>query len=389
MPPRWTPPATQHHLEEDDPNGTYYRDPNAAAYPRHPIEPVVVSIMNMCPTSPKDIELFACGSTLGNLLRFVQGSDKPFRFLVNVVGPIVHLLRRDKSPLETIKDVRGFGHTFPEANTTWDRDVRGSKSHQRVLQYRLGGINTLIRFEADGYLPSTDDTSSSGQSLQGTEPEDMEALLRGLSVASPSKKPDTDHRDLVVRHGGQVIAQERVFDLKTRSFRSKDKDILGEELPRLWLRQMEHFVLAFHRHHLFEDITVHDIKEKVDSWERSHQSVISSLTGILRDIMLKARAREDGQFEIVYPGSGHLEIREQLADAGQMLSEKVLGEWKAWLEPGNGQDDTEVIDLDGPDGDGGVKLDGSSSEYDVDSDSESGDLTACGIDCGYCGKCSY
>lgn len=343
----------------------------------------------MCPTSPQDIELFACGSTLGNLLRFVQGSDKPFRFLVTVVGDVVHLLRRGKSPLETMQDVRGFGHTFPEANTTWDSDARGSKSHQRVLQYRLGGINTLIRFEADGYLPSTDAESVSSQSEKGTESEDMEALVEGLSVASRPKTPDAEHRDLVVKHGGQAMAQSRVFDLKTRSFRSKDKDILGEELPRLWLRQIEHFVLAFHRHHLFEDITVHDIKEKVSSWERSHQPILLSLTRLLHDLMQKARKREDGKFEVVYLGNGPLEIREQLADAGHMLSEKVMSEWKAWLESGGSQDDNEVFDSDEPYDDGGVDLDGSSSGYDFDSDNESGDFTACGLDCGYCGKCSY
>jgi hypothetical protein len=348
-----------------------------------------VSIMNMCPRNPKNTELFACGSTLGNLLRFVQGSDKPFRFLVTVVGDVVHLLRRGKSPLETMQDVRGFGHTFPEANTTWDSDVRGSKSHQRVLQYRLGGINTLIRFEADGYLPSTDGASVDSQGAQGAEHKNIEDLVEGLSFGSRSRRSDTEHRDLIVRQGGQAIAQSRVFDLKTRSFRSKDKDILGEELPRLWLRHIEHFVLAFHKHHLFEDITVYDIKDKVDSWERSHQNILSSLAGLLRDIMQKAREREDGKFEVVYSGNGPLEIREQLADAGQMLSERVLGEWKLWLEPVDDQDDHEVVDSDGPGDDGGVSLDGSSSKYDFDSDSESGDFTACGLGCGYCGKCSY
>lgn len=389
-PPRWTPPATQHKLKKDDRNGIYYRDPNAAAYPRHPNESAVVSITNMSQNSTKSLELFACGSTLGNLLRFIQGSDKPFRLLVNVIGDVVHLVRRERSPFETIQGIKGYGHTFPEANTTWDSDVRGSNSHQRILQYCFGGITTLIRFEADGYLPSTNDTSPTLQSIKEGEPDDIEALTKGLKVHSGAKKRGTEHRDLVVRQGGHVVAQDLVFDLKTRSFHHKEKDILGEELPRLWLRQIEHFILAFHRNDLFEDITIHDVKNKVDEWERSHQPIISSLVRLLRDIMRKAREKGDGKLEVVYPGEGPLEIREQLSDAGEMLSEKVLGDWRTWLERNDSQDGNELIDHDKLNSESNFKLNGSSTIHGSDSDSdESGDFTACGLDCGYCGRCNY
>ncbi|XMA20290.1 hypothetical protein WAI453_013081 [Rhynchosporium graminicola] len=121
-PPKWTPTARPTKLAEDNPNGTYYRDPNAAYFPSYPIEPVVQSIFEECPDfDAQGVDIFSCGSTLGNLLRFARNveTEKPFRFLVEVVGQTVFLLRRENSPKEAITDIRGYGHSFPEANTTW------------------------------------------------------------------------------------------------------------------------------------------------------------------------------------------------------------------------------------------------------------------------------
>lgn len=341
--------------------------------------------MEMHPGRLEDLDLFACGSTLGNLLRFTEGSDRPFRLLVNVVGGVVHLIRREKSPTERILGIRGFGHTFPEANTTWDFEVRGSTTHQRILRYRLGGISILIRFEADGYIPSSYEAVSSSHISAGIEPGDVEDQLNGLRVKPQRKGSDTaKHHDLVVRYGGDLVAQDRVFDLKTRASYHKDKNIVDEELPRLWLRQMEHFVLAFHRHHLFSDVTVHDIKDRVIRWERDHQPLLSSLVKLLQDIMQKARERVDGKFEIVYSGQGPLEIREQLADVGDVLSEKALGDWELWLnrQDSCGESDEEreinARPVDEPNVVG----------YSSDSDSGLEDFTACGTGCSYCGRCS-
>jgi hypothetical protein len=97
MPPKWTAlvrPTTL--LAEDDPNGTYYRDPNAAYFPSYPMEPVVRSIFEAQVNSrvdPTKVDICGCGSTHGNLLRFVRTVDteKPFQFLVEVVGKSVIL----------------------------------------------------------------------------------------------------------------------------------------------------------------------------------------------------------------------------------------------------------------------------------------------------------
>ncbi|KAG5957243.1 hypothetical protein E4U58_006227, partial [Claviceps cyperi] len=128
MPAEWTPLLTPKQLSEEC--GTYYRDENAAFYPKYPLEPAVT------------LDLLGCGSTLGNLLRFVQGKSLNFRIIDEVVGPVVHLVRRQKSPLETIpeldeddtshsdSDDHESSYLMPEdRDSVSDRDYRDSNPH--------------------------------------------------------------------------------------------------------------------------------------------------------------------------------------------------------------------------------------------------------------------
>ncbi|KAL7793694.1 hypothetical protein V8C37DRAFT_415584 [Trichoderma ceciliae] len=361
-PPLWKPLEHPRLLFED--YGVYYRDNNSAFFPKHPLEPAIISVMRMHPDS-LEISIVACNSTLGNLLRFARGVEGTFRMLVEVVGKTVHLVRRENSPKEQILGVRGFGHTFPEAYTVWAPDVRPSSSHHRILKYRFGGLDLLMRQSSDGYveddeakpLPVTASSTAGG--------EDIASHLESLSIGSPSIQP-TKTKHLEVVGGGQLTPQPTIFDLKTRSIRSIDKDTLGEELPRLWLMQIPKFILAHHKHGLFCNIEVSDIRDELEDWERSHQLDLSRLSSLLHRIIAVALEKEDTLLEIVRVQGGPLEIRQRLPDAGVAFSEQVKEQWLEWL------------------GDAGEANDDSDS----DNSSNGDDFTACNDECGYCGKCS-
>jgi hypothetical protein len=44
----------------------------------------------------------------------------------------------------------GYGHEFEESFLTFD--LQGSSGHHRIIRYNLGGIESLGRFEVDGYI---------------------------------------------------------------------------------------------------------------------------------------------------------------------------------------------------------------------------------------------
>jgi hypothetical protein len=110
MPAVWDPPPESRKLPKD--NGRYFRDPNAARHPSHPMEPAVKAVLAQVPDLKTDqFDIFGCTSTLGSLMRFLKGHDKPFRFTVEAVGRTVFFVRRENAPDELIPGPRGFGPT--------------------------------------------------------------------------------------------------------------------------------------------------------------------------------------------------------------------------------------------------------------------------------------
>ena len=389
-PPAWAPPATTTKLKEDD--GNYFRDPNAARYSAHPIEPAVQAILASQPDFPtRSIDIFACSSTLGNLLRFVRKVDKSFRILVEAIGDTVFFVRRENSPTELIPGVTGFGHTFPEAYTTWEAEVKRSVSHQRIIRYELGGLDCIVRFAADGYHKDlVSQGSEVGQRLEPVKADTFKDVLSStLFNSAIDDYPPAHDKPLNVIHGGQKIPQAAVFDLKTRSIRKKDQDTLGEELPRLWVAQLSNFVLAYHTSGIFEEIQKRNVYHEVEDWECENEDTIRRFTVLLRKIVEFARSTVDRKIEVRSSEVNVLELREQTEDVRQTLPAVVEARWI------NGNPDGSNSPSDksqGPDLRTSSEPDdwNDSLEWDEGSEGSEKDFTACSAeDCGYCGHCSY
>jgi hypothetical protein len=209
--------------------------------------PVVHAVLDTDPSfGTASVDLFACGSTLGNLLRFARGADKAFRFNVERIGNTAFFVRRENDPKEIIKDVRGFGHTFPEAYTTWEKEVQGSDTHQRIVRYDFGGLKCLVRFESDGYIKDT--SVASGISL-GNTPADENDLLQAFHDATISQVIDalsSKTKSIAIKHGGSAVPQNAIFDLKTRSGKWKKNIDMGDIYPQLWIKQIPNFIVAYH-----------------------------------------------------------------------------------------------------------------------------------------------
>ncbi|KAF6828880.1 geranylgeranyl pyrophosphate synthetase [Colletotrichum musicola] len=376
-PARWTPLADPVQLRED--SGTYYRDKNAARYPAHPMEPAIQAILAMHPEPLEErVDIVACGSTMGNLLRFVRGEDRPFRMLVEVVGDTVHLIRRENSPKETIPGVKGYGHTFPEANTTWDTSVRGSASHQRILRYDFGGLCCVVRHEGDGFLrDKTGTLPSDSKRRADVEDDSIEALTARLDDEQMSQKAPVRQSQLHIQSGGFEVPQSAVFDLKTRSCVRKGQDFLGQELPRMWVAQIPSFILAYHSRGVFNDVEIMDVSEKVKAWERTMNRELSLLAALLHRIIDLVRDSRHGRLELNRQALADLEVRAQTPGLSAALSAEMMAKWESWLASAASEDEDDTGDEKG-----GSVLSWSDGEGDED-------YTACSKECSYCGRCTY
>ncbi|KAL2826645.1 hypothetical protein BDW59DRAFT_62783 [Aspergillus cavernicola] len=382
-PPTWTPTRSLKKLPQD--NGSYFRDQNSARYSTHVFQPALEAIFQQDPGFElRRIDLFACVSTLRGLLRFVTEPDNGLRIVVEVVGSTVFLVRRPNSPTETIENVYGYGHSFPEANTTWRQHTKGSESHQRILQYEFGGISCAIRYEGDGYLPNLYPPSSPNTTSVAVTPDD---LLTSIETATLGSAARGGKQTLAILTGGETIPQAAIFDLKTRSTRKEYKDVLKGELPRLWAAQVPNFVVGFHTSGVFDDVRVEDVREEIRNWEEEHEGHLRKLAGLLKTLIAFAHGQLEGRFEIVFEGGDQLELREVGGVVNCCISDSMM---KRCAESGLDGETIGGGELDQQEEDGREEEEdeGRSGGW-SESESEK-DFTACSASsCGYCGHCAY
>ncbi|KAB5586293.1 hypothetical protein GE09DRAFT_59099 [Coniochaeta sp. 2T2.1] len=342
-PPRWTPLPGENKLPQD--SGDYFRDKNAAKYPVHLMEATVLAVLSLSPNIPAGVDIVCCYSSLGNLVRFILGKDKSFRILVQAVGNSVFFVRRENSPTEKIEDIRGHGHTFPEAYTTWDPEVRGCDTSHRILRYRFGGLRMLVRAEADAYVadeseqaPSLSSRAAEKESASTSSPtraKDIELLstlmssLSPASHASPSSTSPTTISIATNPSSQAPVPQSQILEIKTRGIWKKDQeDTIAEEMPKLWLARVPNFVVAYHDRGTFEaGIKVQDVKLRVDRWEKMAKRELAALAALLHRLIGLVRERADGKIELCRTGMGDLEVREWGGDVGEVVSEETKGRW--------------------------------------------------------------
>jgi hypothetical protein len=327
---------------------------------------------------------------MGNLLRFVRSIDKPFRFSVEVVGNTVFFIRKENDPRELIEGIRGFGHTFPEAYTTWEGAVKGSQSHQRLVQYDFGGLNCIVRFECDGYITDKTQSASEKDGSVKSKPEPtVDALLDSFGKTAVAMNTQYSDAPLTIQAKGNAVSQDAIFDLKTRSSRAKRQIDMEDMYPVLWLKQIPNLILAYHDGGgLFEDIRVQKVKEGVRDWEKRHKAALQRLEVLLKKIIATSMQSDTKLLEVYSPSVDHLEIRKRHGEGSHALPPALSKKWAEAEDYPESPDS--VADL--------YELQDSYEEKDFDynsggfgdSDNEDLDFTACSADdCGYCGKCSY
>lgn len=327
---------------------------------------------------------------MGNLLRFVRQVDKPFRFDFELIGKTVFFVRKENDPKEVIEGVRGFGHTFPEAYTTWDNDVKGSETHQRIIQYNLGGFNCMVRFECDGYL-SDAKTQKVSTVPKFSEERDTDEMLIAFNKAKVHSSNSESSSVLNIKARGASVSQEAIFDLKTRSGRYRTEVNMEDFYPLLWIKQIPNFIVAYHDGAgLFQDIRVWNVVKDVRAWEerRENKAAAKRLVRLLGRILEIAKQNQHELMEVYCPSADHLEIRKQHGEGSRTLPLSLTTKWA-----GLGNDAPDTLsddDVYESSPDGGCSLQDDYGIWDHQSDESEKDYTACCADtCGYCGKCTY
>lgn len=300
-----------------------FRDINAARHPNYPLEPSIRSVFAMQPDfDMQALDLVGCGSTLGNLLRFSGSISKPFRFDVDVVGETVFFIRKEKSAREMITDLRGYGHTFPEAYTTWDAEVRKSCSHQRLIQYSFGGLRFLVRSETDGYVKEKPGVKPRLGTSEPTSVVSLEEVEAAVQDMCKDKSRGSADNALQLVAAGTRVAQDQIFDIKTRS--SRNILDMSEIFPRLWVNQTSNFLIAYNTFGVFEDPQIKNVRQDVLNWQKDKSALLARYHGLIQRIIQVARNSPDQQLEVRWDSQGPLCIYKQVGNDKRVLPKDLL-----------------------------------------------------------------
>ncbi|KAG9788871.1 hypothetical protein KCU88_g1634, partial [Aureobasidium melanogenum] len=344
-PPLWNPPAIPRELELD--SGDFFRDLNAARYPSCPLVPAAQAVRELATQFPtQDVDVFTCADTLCKLARFNCGEEQTFRIILTKIGNTLFMIRRENSPDELIPEVKGYGHTFPNAYTLWEQDVKTSVSHQRIIHYGFGGLRLLVRFEVDGYY--------------GGE-KDSDPLMTGADKLLSQLKHNFLHGHIapfgedglqISRTGRGAVAQGSIFEIKTRNafdfntWTTKKVIDTSVLIPKLYFCQVPTLMAGFHTQGTFKDIDKMDMRPATEQWEANNAENLGRLASLLYRLVDIAKASQTS-LELCRSDMGPLEIRRVTGEVCDEIPASLrswwLGEDSPPMQESNNSDDAPAV----------------------------------------------
>ena len=237
----------------------------------------------------KPIGLTIDRNSLRKLLQFVSDKvPKSWRIDVDIVEDTMFLTRWEENQLQIITGARdsGYGHEFEKAFLSFDLNLQESSGHYRIIRYSLGGIESLVRFEVDGYVDDGSDIDDElSQALSGLHVQNS-AKVFALSPASEVK----------VIQRGRLVDNKTILELKSRSASLKMQEII----PQLWISQTYYLFVGRHKDGLVEvEPERLNMDELFPTWESRNQEHLSTLVGLITEIREIAKGVKGGKCMLV------------------------------------------------------------------------------------------
>ncbi|PYI31864.1 hypothetical protein BP00DRAFT_425313 [Aspergillus indologenus CBS 114.80] len=290
-PALWTPPELHTKLHKDQ--GLIYIAQNAARHPASPLEPLFRAVYLEDPSFDiHSVDLVTDQTNIRKLLAFVNpkiSRNGCKSFTINVEQAhntkTVILCRSERETYDTILPYQyiGFAKEFAKAFTT--EQVKGSTGHYRIISYKFGGLNLLVRHETDGYVNSLTSKESMGVGDVNVDEvsRSFEYLYYGRPYLQSSQTASLAGAKLLIKKEGQVVPIQSTLEVKTRAVSMPiDAD---EIVPQLWVCQTPNLVRAYHMGGLFEEPAIEDMTVEIKNWEEAHQNDLEKLASLLPQII--------------------------------------------------------------------------------------------------------
>ncbi|KAK7689954.1 hypothetical protein QCA50_006594 [Cerrena zonata] len=212
----------------------------------------------------REVDIVTDRNGLRKLLRWIDSrgdGDRPreFRIDLQLAGENTVLMSRWEQATWAPPS-QGFGFSFEEETTIPAPGCEKSTGHHRIVQYKFGGLNMVVRFEVDACLEALP-TRTAGR----VNVDDMISQLGGLSLSSTSTSSPsstTSNTDVSIIRAGKIVPQSSILEMTTRSERNVESYDWKESYPQLYLSQTPHHFLAVHRSGMFNQIKKRNLEDR-------------------------------------------------------------------------------------------------------------------------------
>ncbi|CZT47775.1 uncharacterized protein RSE6_08376 [Rhynchosporium secalis] len=278
IPPKFTPPSLPIQLQKDNSTRSSARSPAA------PVDPLFQAILHEHPDfDMSSIDIVTTRRSLRDLLDFASCSTGKWRIDIDMVHNTMFINQWEEFRLMLINGRQNseYGHTFEDSVVNKEAPLEDSLNHERIVEYELGGLRFLVRFEADAYLEDDDSETR----------EPMKIPLSDPPAPKPSPvimKPPYKLVHVISR--GRNVDPELIIELKSCSRGSIN---MGRTVPQLWFSQTKHLGVGYHKDGLVtRDLNMREMTEKLDKWEADNQKHLKSMIHVIKSIRDIARTGE-------------------------------------------------------------------------------------------------
>lgn len=238
-----------------------------------------------------DVDIVCDRNSLRELLEFATGkkSQEPFCLWLSGVNNTLLLKRREK---DAFANPRPDSYTFNFIHeiTEAEEDMENSVSYHRVIEYKLGSLKCVVRFDVEAKYDKADaciGTSSEWfiDELGGTWDRD-EDYHKGPFEGS-TILPETPGSTTVIIKG-KAEPHSAMAKIKTT------KASPGTFMSQLWFARIPYLIRGRHESGYFHKIETTNMEQEFKAWEERHQGPLRklvSLLSIMRGIAINAPNR--------------------------------------------------------------------------------------------------
>ncbi|KAE8452032.1 hypothetical protein EG329_002197 [Mollisiaceae sp. DMI_Dod_QoI] len=298
----WFPPELPLAIPKDDGQKRIEENKDRIIVPRW--APLFAALQVMQPTySLGRIFLVIERHSLRQLFDFAAGrSGNDWRIDAEVVNGTLFLTRFEANPRRYLNGSfhSGYGHSFEESVLTFDEEVMESLAHHRIVEYDIGGMKWIVRFEADGYIHDDNDTAESAARAIVTESsQPLEQLSSTMDRISLGTGPQIEMLEgVTVIHKGRIVSPASVIEVKCKKIGTGNK--LAQKMPQCWFSQTRHLFIGQQQDGIVKKVEKIDLSGKFEWWEQERQDDLRKLMLVVRKISEAANEGGYGKCCVLY-----------------------------------------------------------------------------------------